>query len=78
MRKLPSLWPGVERIQYLCVFLESINLSSLRSVPLITSGFQSLLTTDLLSGHAQELFNVLTSKVRWDYLGSQKCLSLKI
>ncbi len=58
MRKLPSLWRGVERIQYLCVFLESIRLDSLRSVPLITSGFQSLLTTDLLKEHAQELFNL--------------------
>jgi hypothetical protein len=40
------------------VFLESIGLDSLRSVPLITSGFQSLLGTDLLNGHAQELFNL--------------------
>ncbi|MEN8219558.1 MAG: hypothetical protein ABFS56_25050, partial [Pseudomonadota bacterium] len=57
MRELPKLWTGVARIQYLCAFLESIGVDSLHSVPLITSGFQSLLTTDLFRDQAQALFN---------------------
>jgi hypothetical protein len=58
MRELPKIWKGVARIQYLCAFLESIGVNSLRYVPLITSGFQSLTQTDLLRDHAQELFNL--------------------
>jgi hypothetical protein len=58
MRELPNLWRGVARIQYLCAFLERIGVNSLRYVPLITSGFHSLLTTKLLQKHAQELFNL--------------------
>jgi len=58
MRELPKLWTGVARIQYLCAFLESISVDSLHSVPLITSGFQSLLTTDLFREQAQALFNL--------------------
>jgi energy-coupling factor transporter ATP-binding protein EcfA2 len=58
MRELPKLWTGVARIQYLCAFLESIGVDSLHSVPLITSGFKSLLTTDLFREQAQALFNL--------------------
>jgi len=58
MRELPQLWKGPARIQYLCAFLESLGENSLRAVPLITSGFHSLLTTKLLQDHAQVLFNL--------------------
>lgn len=58
MRELPKLWTGVARIQYLCAFLETIGVDSLHSVPLLTSGFQSLLTTELFRDHAQVLFNL--------------------
>jgi hypothetical protein len=59
MRKLPNLWTGVARIQYLCAFIESLGVAkSLHYVPLVTSGFQSLLTTELLREHAQALFNI--------------------